>query len=171
MHKILIAHAKDDENLADAIAEPLRKEGYEVSHRGTFLVGKSHYGEISKLLNNDVAIIFCGTVRAVGTSDAKFVVNAARNSNLPIPIFILQMEKEADVESISFTVLATFKAFSFISDVILLQIQKPFGQSTAFAQCIYLFQFLPIQRVNHGIVIGNALVLLRWVFVVIPVEG
>ena len=95
--KVLIAHAKGEQELAEQLAEPIRAAGYAVAHEGTVLVGESVVAEASKLLSEGVPVVLCGTVRAVGTKWARQVVNAARLNNRGVKIFIVQMEgEEAD---------------------------------------------------------------------------
>jgi GTPase SAR1 family protein len=99
--KVLIAHAKGEEELAEQLAEPIRAAGYEVAHEGTVLVGESVVAEASKLLSEGVPVVFCGTVRAIGTKWGKQVVNAAR-LHVGVRIFVVQMEEDADVDGIAF---------------------------------------------------------------------
>ncbi|HEV7646118.1 MAG TPA: HEAT repeat domain-containing protein [Pyrinomonadaceae bacterium] len=99
MNKILIAHAKGDEIIAERIASGLYEAGYEVFHRGTVMVGESIIEEASKLLQSGVPVILCGTVKALGTEWAHRVINAARqhgNSR----VFGLQVEKEAYLDQL-----------------------------------------------------------------------
>jgi methylmalonyl-CoA mutase cobalamin-binding subunit len=65
--KVLIAHAKGEEHLAELLSEPLRSAGYEVAHQGTVLVGESVVEEASKVLSLRGPVVLCGTVKAVGT--------------------------------------------------------------------------------------------------------
>lgn len=99
--KVLIAHAEGEENLAEQLADPLRKEGYEVAHRGTVLIGESVVEEASKVLSLGGPVVLCGTVKAVGTRWGRRLVNAARNYN-GVRIFAVQMDEEADVDSLAF---------------------------------------------------------------------
>jgi len=99
MVKVLLAHAKDEEDKAEQLAKPIRDAGYEVAHEGTVLVGDSVIAEASKLLAEGVPVVLCGTVRAMGTKWARQVANAARRNSR---LFVVQMEEEADVESITF---------------------------------------------------------------------
>jgi hypothetical protein len=41
MPRILLAHAEDEEDLAETVAGPLRAVGYEVIYQGSLLVGES----------------------------------------------------------------------------------------------------------------------------------
>ncbi|WP_427161853.1 HEAT repeat domain-containing protein [Aliinostoc sp. HNIBRCY26] len=99
--QVLIAHAKGEEELAEKLAEPIRKAGYEVAHRGTVMVGESFTEEASKVLNNGSPVVLCGTIKALGTRWARQIVNAARN-NYRVRVFCVQMEEEADLEAVSF---------------------------------------------------------------------
>lgn len=99
--KVLIAHAKGEENLAEQLAQPIRAAGYEVAHEGTVLVGESVIAEASRLLAEGVPVVLCGTVRAMGTKWAKQVAQAARR-NSGVRLFVVQMEEDADVETVSF---------------------------------------------------------------------
>ncbi len=99
--KVLIAHAKSEEELAEQLAAPIRVAGYEVAHEGTVLVGESVVVEASKLLSEGAPVILCGTVRAVGTKWGRQVVTAARR-HAGVRIFVVQMEEDADVDMVSF---------------------------------------------------------------------
>ncbi len=99
--KVLIAHAKGEEELAEQLAGPIRAAGYDVAHEGTVLVGESVVVEASKLLSVGVPVILCGTVRAVGTKWGRQVVSAARR-HAGVRVFVVQMEEEADVDTVSF---------------------------------------------------------------------
>lgn len=99
--KVLIAHAKGEEALAEKLAKPIQTAGYEVAHEGTVMVGDSVIAEVSKLLAEGCPVVFCGTVKAMGTKWAKQVANAAR-IHPGVRLFVVQMEEEADTDSISF---------------------------------------------------------------------
>lgn len=99
--KVLIAHAKGEDELAEKLAGPIRQAGYEVAHEGTILVGESVVAEASKLLAEGAPVVLCGTVRAMGTKWAKQVARAVRQ-NPGVRLFVVQMEEEADVETVSF---------------------------------------------------------------------
>ncbi|MFD8050333.1 HEAT repeat domain-containing protein [Streptomyces chartreusis] len=100
MIQVLLAHAEDDANLAEKIAEPLRRAGYGVVHHGAILVGESLAGEASKAIAQGSPVVICGTVAAAGTGWAYRLVNAARkHSNARI--FALQVEKEAFLDLLS----------------------------------------------------------------------
>ncbi|MEA5564739.1 NACHT domain-containing protein [Anabaena sp. UHCC 0399] len=101
IQQVLIAHAKGEEELAEKLAEPIRKAGYEVAHRGTVMVGESFTEEASKILNNSSPVVLCGTIKALGTRWARQIVNAARN-NYRVRVFGVQMEEEADLEVVTF---------------------------------------------------------------------
>ena len=99
--KVLIAHAKGEEALAERLAGAIRQAGYEAAHEGTVLVGESVTAEVSKLLSEGAPVVLCGTVRAVGTKWARRVVNAARGHK-GVRVFVVQMEEEADTDTVSF---------------------------------------------------------------------
>ena len=98
---VLIAHAEGEEEIAEKIAKPLRDVGYDVVHHGTVIVGESIPEETSKVLNSGAPVVFCGTIKAVGTRVARRTVYAAQQND-QTRIFVVQMEKEADVEQLSF---------------------------------------------------------------------
>jgi NACHT domain len=98
---VLIAHAKGDEEYVTELAAPLLAAGYAVHHGGTVLVGESIVEEVQKLLNAGAPVVMCGTIRAVGTSWARRVVNAARLANSRNRVFIVAMEEDADTESLA----------------------------------------------------------------------
>lgn len=99
--KVLIAHAKGEESQAERLAEPIRKAGYEVVHEGTIIVGDSVVAEVSKLLAQGCPVVLCGTVKAMGTKWARQVANAAK-AHLGVRLFVVQMEEEADTDTVSF---------------------------------------------------------------------
>jgi hypothetical protein len=99
--KVLIAHAEDEEELAEKLAGPLRDAGYEVAHRGTVLVGESVTGEASKVLQSGSPVVLCGTINAIGTGWAQQLVNAA-HSYEGVRVFPVQMDKKAYLQSITF---------------------------------------------------------------------
>jgi HEAT repeat protein len=99
--KVLIAHAKGEEEFAEKLAAPIREAGYEVAHRGTVMVGESFTEEASKALNEGGPVVLCGTIKALGTRWARQIVNAARNQ-YRVKVFCVQMEDEAYVESLTF---------------------------------------------------------------------
>ncbi len=78
--KVLIAHAKNEEEVAEKLAGPIRDAGYEVAHRGTVLVGESFTEGASKVLRSGGPVVLCGTVNAMGTGLAYQLVNAAQKS-------------------------------------------------------------------------------------------
>jgi hypothetical protein len=101
--QVYIAHHPQEENLAEELATPIREAGYEVVHRGTVMVGDSFTEEVSKVLSAGGAVVLCGTSRALGTRWAKRIINAAReNTHQQTRVFCLQMEEDADVESLAF---------------------------------------------------------------------
>jgi len=98
---VLVAHAPDEEELAEQLAEPLRQAGYEVAYRGTVLVGESFEEEASKVLQLGGPVVLCGTVNAIGTGWAHRLVHAARSGQQQTRIFAVQMQKGAYVEALS----------------------------------------------------------------------
>jgi hypothetical protein len=100
-HNVLIAHAEGEESIAEQLATPLRKAGYEVSHAGSVLIGESVVEEASRLLSGGAAVVLCGTVKAIGTGWAHRLVNAARQ--FPgVRVFPIQFEKDAYVQQLAF---------------------------------------------------------------------
>ncbi|SNX64172.1 TIR domain-containing protein [Streptomyces sp. TLI_55] len=97
MVQILIAHAKGEEDLAETLAEPLASAGYEVLHHNAILVGESLADKASQAIAAGSPVVICGTVRAVGTSWARRLVNATRLHS-GARIFAVQMEEDADLE-------------------------------------------------------------------------
>jgi HEAT repeat protein len=98
--RVLIAHARGEEDRAEELAGPIRDGGFEVAHRGTVLVGDSVVAEASNLLNAGGPVVLCGTIRALGTKWARKVLQAARAGGCSV--FCVRMEEEADVEALSF---------------------------------------------------------------------
>ncbi|GAA1839976.1 NACHT domain-containing protein [Asanoa iriomotensis] len=98
---VLIAHARGEEDRAEELAGPIRAAGYTVHHGDTVLVGDSVVRETQKLLNAGGPVVLCGTIRAMGTSWARRVVNAARDANRQNRVFVVQMEEDADTDAIS----------------------------------------------------------------------
>lgn len=102
MWQVLLAHAEGEEGLADDLAAHLLGAGYEVSHRGTVMVGDSVVEAASKLLSAGAPVVICGTVRAVGTAWAHRLVNAARQHPCDKPrIFAVQMESAAYLDQLA----------------------------------------------------------------------
>ncbi|MBD2212630.1 NACHT domain-containing protein [Nostoc linckia FACHB-104] len=99
--QVVIAHAKGEDELAEKLAEPIRNAGYEVAHRGTVMVGESFLAEASKALSSGSPVVLCGTIKALGTKWARQIVYAAR-SNYRMRVFCVQMDEEADVETLAF---------------------------------------------------------------------
>ncbi|HYN77568.1 MAG TPA: NACHT domain-containing protein, partial [Lamprocystis sp. (in: g-proteobacteria)] len=98
--KVLIAHAKGEERLAEQLAGPIRAAGYEVSHEGTLLVGESVVREATRLLGDGAPLVFCGTTSAMGSRWTRKLAEAAR-ANPGTRIFAVQMDPDADIEAIS----------------------------------------------------------------------
>jgi hypothetical protein len=98
---VLFAATASDAALVEKLAVSVAASGYDPVHEGSVLVGESLVEAASKLLMEGAPVVLCGTVRAMGTGWARKVANAARmhrNSR----VFIVQMEEEADVETVSF---------------------------------------------------------------------
>jgi HEAT repeat protein len=98
--EVLIAHADGEEELAEKLADPLRQAGYDVTHRGTMMVGESFTEEASKILSTGGPVVLCGTVRSLGTGWAHRLVNVARQTS-GVRVFAVQMEQGAYVEQLS----------------------------------------------------------------------
>jgi len=94
MVQILLAHADGDEAVAAEVAKPLEDAGYEVVHHGSLFVGDSLMQKASQAIAQGSPVVLCGTVRAIGTGWANFLVNAARRHQ-EARIFALQMEENA----------------------------------------------------------------------------
>ncbi|KKD06858.1 HEAT repeat domain-containing protein [Streptomyces sp. WM6386] len=99
MAQILIAHADGDEALAAEIARPLEDAGYQVVHHGSLFVGDSLMQKASQAISRGSPVVLCGTVRAIGTGWAHFLVNAARRYG-EARIFALQMEENVYLDSL-----------------------------------------------------------------------
>ena len=97
---VLIAHAPGEESLAERLAEPIRKAGYEVTDLGTILVGESVVEQASKALQGGGPVVLCGTVQALGTGWAHKLVNAARKYS-GIRVFAVQMEQDAYLQQLT----------------------------------------------------------------------
>jgi HEAT repeat protein/GTPase SAR1 family protein len=98
--KVLIAHAKGEDGLAEKLAAPLRQAGYEVVHLGTVLVGDSIVEEASKAMSTGGPVVLCGTLQAAGSKWARRLVNAARVYE-GVRVFAVQMDEEADLEGLA----------------------------------------------------------------------
>jgi hypothetical protein len=99
--QILIAHADGEEEIAERLAEPLRDAGYEVSHRGTVMVGESFAEEAAKVLDVGGPVVLCGTIKALGSVWAHRIVSAAR-VNSTIRVFAVQIDKDAYIQQLYF---------------------------------------------------------------------
>ncbi|NEB05750.1 NACHT domain-containing protein [Streptomyces sp. SID13726] len=100
MVQVLVAHAQGEEDLAEKVGAPLALAGYEVLHYGTLLVGESLSDKASQAIAQGSPLVLCGTVRAAGTPWARRLVNAARH-HPGVRIFALQMEQDADLETLT----------------------------------------------------------------------
>lgn len=100
-YTVFIAHARGEESLVERLAVPLRDAGYNVAHEGTVLVGESVVAETSRILEQGGPVVLCGTEHAIGNKFVRLLANAARRVDNG-RLFIVQMEAEADIESLSF---------------------------------------------------------------------
>ncbi|PMR62148.1 hypothetical protein C1A38_05285 [Verrucosispora sp. ts21] len=92
--------ARGEEYLAARLTQPLEEAGFTVSHDGTIMVGESLIEEPAKLLATGVPVVLCATVRAVGSSWAHRLVNAAHASTTS-RVYVVQMEEQAYVQHLS----------------------------------------------------------------------
>jgi len=99
--KILLAHARGEDEIASKIGQPLKAAGFEVWDHDAVQLGESITETASTLLADGAPVVMCATVKAVGTKWARMVINAARQYP-SVKVFIIQMDQEADVEKISF---------------------------------------------------------------------
>ncbi len=98
--KLLIAHAKGEETIAEKIAIKLREAGYDPIHMGTIFVGESLVEEVSKLLSEKTPVILCATFKAVATKWPRQLVNASRQ-HAGIKVFAMQMDEEIYMDQLS----------------------------------------------------------------------
>jgi WD40 repeat protein len=98
---VLIAHAPDEEALAERLVKPIEQAGYTVSYRGTVGVGDSIELEATLALESGGPVVLCGTQRAVGSRWAWQLVNAARATAGRPRVFVVQMERDAYVEALA----------------------------------------------------------------------
>jgi hypothetical protein len=98
---VYIVGADGDEELTEHLAGPLRDAGYTVVHNGTVAVGESLVGVAEKAITSASPIILCATVKALGSSWAHGVVNAARSSHSPTKVFVMQMERQAYTDQLA----------------------------------------------------------------------
>lgn len=98
--KVLIAHAKGEDDLAEQLAGPIREAGYDVTHEGTLLVGESVVREATKPLGEGSPLVICGTEKAMGSRWTRKLAEAARATS-GTRLFAVQMEEDADVEAVS----------------------------------------------------------------------
>jgi HEAT repeat protein len=105
---VLIAHAEGDDEFAERLAGPIRAAGYHVVHHGTVLVGESLREEVTRVLTAGGPVVLCGTIRAMGTTWAQSVVNAARGFS-GVRVFGVQIERDANLRYLTFdTEVASF---------------------------------------------------------------
>ena len=97
---VLIAHAEGEEEKAELIAKPLRRAGYDVSHRGTVLVGESITEEASKLLYRGSPVVLCATVNALGTGWVHRLVQSAQ-PHKGVRVFFVRMDRNAYLDQIT----------------------------------------------------------------------
>src|SRR5882672_4879749 len=93
--KIVLAHAEDEESIAEQVREALETAGYEVVHRGTVLVGESYTKEFRSYLNQHFPVVVCGTINACGTGWVGRIVSAAQTSD--INVFPIKLQAKADL--------------------------------------------------------------------------
>lgn len=97
--KVVIAHAEGEEHHAERLANFLSGEGYEVTHRGTVLVGESFTEEASKALALGGPVVVCGTIKAVGTRWAHTLVRHVEAGHAGrVRVFPVRFEAEAYLE-------------------------------------------------------------------------
>ena len=97
---VFIAHARGEDDLAERLAAPLRDAGYGVTHDGTVMVGDSFVAEAEKALNSGQPVVLCATAKAVGSRWPRRLIHAAQVRGGG-PVFIVQVEEDADVESLA----------------------------------------------------------------------
>jgi hypothetical protein len=105
---VLLAHAKQDTEIARWLAEPLEQAGYRVVYQNSMLVGDSLPGESSKALSVGAPVVLCGTARAAGSKWVRKLVNAAHGYPTG-RVFAVQMEEDAELEHLAFD--ATFACY------------------------------------------------------------
>lgn len=98
---VMIAHAPDEQALAETLVTPIEQAGYKVSYRGTVGVGDSIELEATLALESGGPVVLCGTQRAVGSRWAWQLVNAARATAGRPRVFVVQMERDAYVEPLA----------------------------------------------------------------------
>jgi GTPase SAR1 family protein/transcriptional regulator with XRE-family HTH domain/nucleotide-binding universal stress UspA family protein len=96
---VYVVCAEGEEALADRIADPLQKAGYEVAHNGTIAIGDSLLGEAEKAIASGSPIVLCATAKAIGSRWSYRIINAAHQG--VSRVFMIQMEREAYVEQLS----------------------------------------------------------------------
>lgn len=97
---VYVVCAAGEESLAQQLAGPLQKAGYEVAHNGTIAVGESLVGEAEKALTSGAPIILCATAKAVGSAWAHKIVNAAHGDG-GVRVFVVKMERQAFVDQLA----------------------------------------------------------------------
>ena len=89
MESVLLIHCDDDDETARIIVERLAIRGYEALGNVNLEIGRSIYGSFESKLSKFMPVLFLGTQRAAGNSEAKTKLNAARHRNcsvLPIRV-------------------------------------------------------------------------------------
>src|SRR5215831_14060847 len=97
---VYVVCAEGEEQLADQLAGPLKKAGYEVAHNGTVTVGESLVDEAQRALAHGAAIVLSATAKAVGSAWAHQSVNAAQGDG-SIRVFVVQRERQAYVAQLA----------------------------------------------------------------------
>ena len=98
--RVYIAYADGEETLAESLADPLRRAGYEVTHDGTVAVGESLLDVATQALASRDPIVLCATRKAVGSTWARQIVFAGHTSG-PDRVFVVKMEKQAYVDDLA----------------------------------------------------------------------
>jgi Putative ATP-dependent DNA helicase recG C-terminal len=95
---VYVVCAEGEEAQAELLAAPLRRAGYDIKHNGTIAVGESLIGEAERAVASGAPVILCGTAKAVGSTWAHRLTNAAHAGGR---VFVVQMERQAHVEQLS----------------------------------------------------------------------
>ncbi|MDD2755392.1 MAG: P-loop NTPase fold protein [Methanothrix sp.] len=98
---VLILHA-DEEQLAEQLADPISKAGFDVVQKSVVPVGELAV-DFSKVLKKGGSIVLCGTTKLVGSGWPNRLVDSAQR--LDLHIFGVQMEDGAYLEGIAEMVL------------------------------------------------------------------
>src|SRR5689334_22059430 len=95
---VYIVCAEGEEAQVALLADPLERVGYEVAHNGTIAVGQSLIGGAVKAITSGSPVVLCATAKAVGSTWAHRITNAAHGSGR---VFVVQMERQAHVEQLA----------------------------------------------------------------------